>query len=193
MVARLTLRDATRTMALFGSCRVMKKDKVLEANQLATIAANLLNQGILEADRTTAKRIFRELEVGRKVTLTHLRMEDGGTTRMDLALDARGFNGNLNFSAWRDGVLALVARISDDLRTGKALPVFRPLDTEEDLPESERGLNLIGSIGGTNHEGIVNAIMLGLSPDPEKPVVTFSLVYVDPDQFSPEASASSTS
>ncbi|MGD2008422.1 MAG: hypothetical protein PVJ95_09125 [Cellvibrionales bacterium] len=171
----------------------MKKDKVLEANQLATIAANLLNQGILEADRTTAKRIFRELEVGRKVTLTHLRMEDGGTTRMDLALDARSFNGNLNFSAWRDGVLALVARISDDLRTGKALPVFRPLDTEEGLPESEQGLNLIGSIGGTNHDGIVNAIMLGLSPDPEKPVVTFSLVYVDPDQFSPEASASSTS
>jgi hypothetical protein len=50
----------------------MKKDKVLEANQLATIAANLLNDGILEADRTTAKRIFRELEASRKVTLTNL-------------------------------------------------------------------------------------------------------------------------
>ena len=171
----------------------MKKDKVLQANQLATIAANLLNQGILEADRTAAKRIFRELEVGHKVTLTHLQMEDGGITRMDLALDARGFNGTLNFSAWRDGVLALVARLSDDLRTGKALPVFRPLDSEVDLSEAERNLNLIGSIGGTNHEGIVNTIMLGLSPDPDKPVVTFSLVYVDPEQFAQEASASSTS
>ena len=73
------------------------------------------------------------------------------------------------------------------------MPVFRPLDSEVDLPEAERNLNLIGSIGGTNHEGIVNAIMLGLSPDPDKPVVTFSLVYVDPEQFAQEASASSTS
>ena len=64
----------------------MKKDKVLEANQLATIAANLLNDGILEADRTTAKRIFRELEASRKVTLTNLKMEDGGTVRMDLTM-----------------------------------------------------------------------------------------------------------
>ena len=102
----------------------MKKDKVLEANQLATIAANLLNDGILEADRTTAKRIFRELEASRKVTLTNLKMEDGGTVRMDLDMDAGAFNGSLNFSAWRDGVLALVARLSDDLRLGKPLPVL---------------------------------------------------------------------
>jgi hypothetical protein len=68
----------------------MKKDKVLEANQLATIAANLLNDGILEADRTTAKRIFRELEASRRVTLTNLKMEDGGTVRMDLDYGRRG-------------------------------------------------------------------------------------------------------
>jgi len=79
----------------------MKKDKILEANQLATIAANLLNDGVLEADRTTAKRIFRELEGSRKVTLTHLKMEDGGTVRMDLSMDARAFNGSrMAFSPW---------------------------------------------------------------------------------------------
>jgi hypothetical protein len=173
----------------------MKKDKVLEANQLATIAANLLNDGILEADRTTAKRIFRELEASRRVTLTNLKMEDGGTVRMDLTMDAGAFNGSLNFSAWRDGVLALVARLSDDLRLGKPLPVFKPLDTEEQTLDGGGDLNLIGSVGGTNHDGMVNAIMLGLAPDPERPIVTFSLVYVDPDQFlsSDAASASSSS
>lgn len=173
----------------------MKKDKILEANQLATIAANLLNDGVLEADRTTAKRIFRELEGSRKVTLTHLKMEDGGTVRMDLAMDARAFNGSLNFSAWRDGVLALVARLSDDLREGKPLPVFKPLDTDEQASDADNNLNLIGSVGGTNHDGMINAIMLGLSPDPERPIVTFSLVYVDPDQFlsADAASASSSS
>lgn len=172
----------------------MNKDKVLEANQLATIAANLLHQGILEADRTSAKRIFRELEAGRKVTLTNLRMEDGGTVRMDLNLDARAFNGTLNFSAWRDGVLALVARLSDELREERPLPVFKPLDDQSELPDSDRNLNLIGCIGGTTHDGAVNALMLGLSPDPERPVVTFSLVYVDPAQFSaPDAASGSSS
>ena len=171
----------------------MKKDKVLEANQLATIAANLLNNGILETDRTTAKRIFRELEGSRKVTLTHLKMEDGGTVRMDLAMDARSFNGSLNFSAWRDGVLALVARLSDDLRPGNPLPVFKPLDNDEQMPDGESDLNLIGSVGGTNHDGMVNAIMLGIAPDPERPIVTFSLVYVDPDQFLSTDAASSSS
>ena len=171
----------------------MKKDKVLEANQLATIAANLLNDGILEADRTTAKRIFRELEGSRKVTLTHLKMEDGGTVRMDLAMDARAFNGSLNFSAWRDGVLALVARLSDDLRVGKPLPVFKPLETDEPALDGGGELNLIGSVGGTNHDGMINAIMLGLAPDPERPIVTFSLVYVDPSQFLSADSASTSS
>lgn len=170
----------------------MQKGQVLEANQLATIAANLLNNGVLEAERTTAKRIFRELEGRRKVTLTQLKMEDGGTVRMDLAMDARAFNGSLNFSAWRDGVLALVARLSDDLRTGKPLPVFKPLDTEEQGSDGVSDLNLIGSVGGTNHDGMINAIMLGLAPDPERPIVTFSLIYVDPDQFL-SADAASTS
>ena len=189
----LTATLTTRTIPVFPDVISMNKDKVLEANQLATIAANLLHQGILEADRTSAKRIFRELEASRKVTHTNLRMEDGGTVRMDLALDARAFNGALNFSAWRDGVLALVARLSDELKAGKPLPVFKALDDQEDLPDSDRALNLIGCVGGTTHDGVVNAVMLGLYPDPSRPVVTFSLVYVDPAQFSGVAAESGSS
>lgn len=171
----------------------MNKDKVLEANQLATIAANLLHQGILEADRTTAKRIFREVEAGRKVTLTNLRMEDGGTIRIDLVLDARAFNGTLNFSAWRDGVLALVAQLSDELKTEKPLPVFKPLEDQDGMSDGDPNLNLIGCIGGTSHDGVVNTIMLGISPDPAQPVVTFSLVYVPPGQFASAEAESGSS
>ena len=181
-------------MRVFANVITMNKDKVLEANQLATIAANLLHQGILEADRTTAKRIFREVEAGRKVTLTNLRMEDGGTIRIDLVLDARAFNGTLNFSAWRDGVLALVAKLSDELKTEKPLPVFKPLEGQDGMPDGDLNLNLIGCIGGTSHDGVVNTIMLGISPDPAQPVVTFSLVYVPPGQFaSAEAESGSSS
>jgi len=168
----------------------MNKEKVLDSNQLATVAANLLNQGILEAERTNAKRIFRELEAKRRVSLTTLKMEDGGTVRMDLSLDAAAFNGTLNFSAWRDGVMALVAQLADDLRAEKSLPVFKPIESADALSTEEAGLNLIGCVGATTHDGTVNTLMLGIRPDPAKPIVTLRLVYVDPTQFAPESSSS---
>ena len=65
----------------------MRSRKDITAVQFATVAANLLHQGVLEAGRTTAKRMFRELDAGRKVTITQLRMEDEGLTRIDLSLD----------------------------------------------------------------------------------------------------------
>ena len=62
------------------------------------------------------------------------------------------------------------------------------------MPDGDRNLNLIGCIGGTSHDGVVNTIMLGISPDPAQPVVTFSLVYVPPGQFaSAEAESGSSS
>lgn len=171
----------------------MKQDKYIDSNQFATIAVNLLHRGILEADRTTAKRIFRELEEGRTVGLTNLKMEDGGMLRWDLTLDARAFQGSLNFSAWRDGVLALVARMSDELREGKSLTVFHPLDAEDQLPDDMVGHKLFGTMGITVHDGTVNTLLLGARPDPEKPIVTLQLVYVDPAQFATSESSATSS
>ena len=78
----------------------MQKDQQIDSNKFATIAVNLLHRGIIESGRTTAKRIFRALEEEQRVKLTTLKMEDGGTIQMDLIMDARAFNGNLNYSAW---------------------------------------------------------------------------------------------
>ena len=178
------------TIGVFPADHLMKKEKVLDSNQLATVAANLLNQGILESERTSAKRIFRELEANRRVSLTTLKMEDGGTVRMDLSMDATAFNGTLNFSAWRDGVMALVAQLADDLRAEKSLPVFKPIDPPGDATEEEVGLNLIGCVGATTHDGMVNTLMLGIRPDPSRPIVTLRLVYVDPAQFASGSSSS---
>ena len=105
----------------------MRSRKDITAVQFATVAANLLHQGVLEAGRTTAKRMFRELDAGRKVTITQLRMEDEGLTRIDLSLDKSAFQGVMNYSAFRDGVLALVARLSETLRDEKAIGVLTPI------------------------------------------------------------------
>ena len=169
----------------------MRESKTIDTQQFATIAANLLHQGVLETQRTTAKRIFRELEEGRRVSLTRLRMEDGGELRFDLSMDADGFNGVLNFSAFRDGLLALVANLSDALRAGAAITVFDPIKDQDSTSDGYASTRIFGVPGITNHDGMVNALMLGVEPDPVQPVVALHLLYVDPQQFVVESSSTS--
>lgn len=161
----------------------MQQTKQMDTNEFATIAVNLLHRSILEADRTSAKRIFRELEAGRTVSLTKLRMDDGGMVRVDLSLESEAFNGALNYSAFRDGVLVLVAKISDELREGKRVPVFKPLGEKADMPEHIADSQLFGASGATVHDGTVNILMLGAKSNPAQAVVTLQLLYVDPGQF----------
>jgi len=163
---------------------IMQKTKDLNPTQFATIAANLLNQGLLEAGRTSAKRIFRELEAGRRITLTKLQMEDGGLTRIDLTLDYQAFQGSINYSAFRDGVLALVARLSDTIREGKGVQIFQAVDdNQQPLPAESFNTRLFAVGGLTVHDGTPNVLMLGVEPSRDQPVVTLQLMYVDPEQF----------
>ena len=60
-------------------------EQTLTDEQFATISANVLHQTLIEVSRTVGKRIFRELEAGKRVALTQLRMEDEGQVRLDLA------------------------------------------------------------------------------------------------------------
>ena len=77
-------------------------EQTLTDEQFATISANVLHQTLIEVSRTVGKRIFRELEAGKRVALTQLRMEDEGQVRLDLTLDHTEFRGGLNFSLFRD-------------------------------------------------------------------------------------------
>ena len=51
-------------------------EQTLTDEQFATISANVLHQTLIEVSRTVGKRIVRELEAGKRVALTQLRMED---------------------------------------------------------------------------------------------------------------------
>ena len=158
--------------------------------QFATIAANLLNQGVLEVGRTAAKRMFRELEAGRRIALTQLRMEDGSLTRIDLTMDAQAFQGTMNYSAFRDGVLALVARLSDAIREEREIGLLSPLDNGQEIPADKVNLQLFSVGGLTVHDNTPNVLMLGVQPAEADPVVTLQLLYVPPGQFAQASSSS---
>ena len=167
-----------------------KKVASIGSEQFATIAVNLLHRGLIEAGRTTAKRVFRELDEGRTVTLTKLKMEDGGVVRMDLTLDATAFDGDLNFSMFRDGVLSLISQLSEPLRAGKPVAVLHPID-EAGNPENDT--NRVFAAGGiTVSEGKANVLMLGVRPDAQQPIVTLQLLYVDAAQFQSDSVASTS-
>ena len=168
-------------------------EHTLTEEQLATISANILHQTLIEVSRTVGKRLFRELESGTRIAVTQLRMEDGSEVRMDLKLDCSEFRGALNFSLFRDSVLALLSRLSDTLRDEEsALPVMRLMD-EAGLSTSER--RLFGVPGVIVLDGVPNMLMMGATPSPSEPVILIELMYIDPEQFaqSPEPEASSTS
>ena len=112
---------------------------------------------------------------------------------MDLKLDCSEFRGALNFSLFRDSVLALLSRLSDTLREEEsALPVMRLMD-EAGQSTSER--RLFGVPGVIVLDGVPNMLMMGATPSPSEPVILIELMYIDPEQFaqSPEPEASSTS
>ena len=168
-------------------------EQTLTDEQFATISANVLHQTLIEVSRTVGKRIFRELEAGKRVALTQLRMEDEGQVRLDLTLDHTEFRGGLNFSLFRDSILALLSRLSDTLRDDDTpLPALRMMD-ESGQATSER--RLFGVPGVIAVEGVPNMLMMGATPSTTEPVVLIELMYIDPEQFAQsvpgEASSSS--
>ena len=167
-------------------------ERTLTDEQFATISANVIHQSLIEVSRTVGKRIFRELEAGKRIALTQLRMEDEGQVRLDVTLDYSEFRGALNFSLFRDSVLAMLSRLSDNLRDEEAsLPVMRMMD-ESGQATSER--RLFGVPGVIALDGVPNMLLMGATPSASEPVVLIELMYIDPEQFAQsEASEASSS
>ena len=167
-------------------------ERTLTDEQFATISANVIHQSLIDVSRTVGKRIFRELEAGKRIALTQLRMEDEGQVRLDVTLDHSEFRGTLNSSLFRDSVLAMLSRLSDNLRDEEAsLPVMRMMD-ESGQATSER--RLFGVPGVIALDGVPNMLLMGATPSASEPVVLIELMYIDPEQFAQsEASEASSS
>jgi hypothetical protein len=128
--------------------------------------------------------------VGKRIAVTQLRMEDEGEVRLDVTLDHSEFRGALNFSIFRDSVLALLSRLGDTLRDeDTSLPVMRMMDETGEATSERR---LFGVPGLIVVDGVANMLMMGATPSVSEPVVLIELMYIDPEQFA-QSDASETS
>ncbi|MEE4658888.1 MAG: hypothetical protein V2J89_00365 [Halieaceae bacterium] len=153
----------------------------LPPQRFLTVAGNILHRTLLDAQRAAAKRIFNDINEGRRVELVTVQMDDETELRFDLTLDSSEFRGDrLNFTFFRNSVQGLVAAMGLALKEEGDIPIFR---------EQGGRAMLFGVPGVTRDTGEVNVMMM--SSDMRKPgSVVLKLQYMDPSQFQPRQQAS---
>jgi hypothetical protein len=145
------------------------KDKFL------LIAVNLLHRQFVSAGRTQAKRVYRDLEEGRVLPITTVKMEDESTVRFSVSLDHSEFRGKLNFSAFRASLSILISNLARAVQEKQNIPVF----SVENNPDSV----LFGITGITIEQEQANVLLLGTNVQGGAGAVTLRLMYFDPEQF----------
>ena len=77
-------------------------------DQLGSLAANLLHKAFIETTRTVSKGLFRRLEQGETVGVTRLEFEGDETVQLNMTLDISQYRGDLNYSRFRDSIVAIL-------------------------------------------------------------------------------------
>jgi hypothetical protein len=148
----------------------------LPQDRFLTLSANLLHRALLEPDRTEARRLFRELQQGRRPLLSEVRMEDRSILRVRLALDHSEVPGQLNFGAFRASVAVLLQRFSERLQSAEPeVPVF--------LQEGRPEVQLFGLTAVTYEGGAPRVMVLGADTATGGAELLLTLQYLDPSQF----------
>ncbi len=140
------------------------------------MAVNLLARAFIQAPRTDAKRVYREMAEGRPIQLATVEMEDKSTARFDLSLDHGEFRGKLNYGAFRASLATLLGNITAKLQEeGTEVSVFT---AGEDPNNMIFGVNAV-----TIEEEQPNVLVLGADTGMRGNSVMLKLMYLDPEQF----------
>jgi len=146
-------------------------------DKFLTLSVNLLNKVFLEASRTEAKNLYREISEGRVVALTRVQMEDESQVRFDLRLDHSEFQGKLNYGSFRASLTTLIANIAEVLRDKKPVKVFHA--------EHDPNVMIFGITAPTVEKEQANVMVLGADTAQGQPSAMLQLMYLDPSQFIP--------
>ena len=151
----------------------------ISREKFLVIAINLLHKSLVDAARTDAKNVFKELAEGKTYPLTNVRMENKSIVRFDVQLDDSEFVGNLNFGAFKTSLALLISNLSEALQAEKNIPVF----TAQDSPE----MLMFGVTAVTYEDSQPNVMVLGSDSGTEQATVQLKLMYLDPVQFAEAA------
>ena len=151
----------------------------ISREKFLVIAINLLHKSLVDAARTDAKNVFKELAEGKTHALTNVRMENKSIVRFDVQLDDSEFVGNLNFGAFKTSLALLISNLSEALQAEKNIPVF----TAQDSPE----MLMFGVTAVTYEDEQPNVMVLGSDSGTGQATVALKLMYLDPAQFAEAA------
>ena len=149
--------------------------KSLPPAKFLTIAANLLNNAILKASRTDAKRVFRAIEAGKRVPLTFLELEDKSRVRFDLALDHARYRGTMNFRNVRTGLALLISNAAKTLEKPDSLLIYQNHENPREV--------IFGVLAVTAEGDQPSILVLGANSSSGDASVLLQLTYLDSVQF----------
>lgn len=147
------------------------QNHTLSTKKLLTVFVKVLHTAFVEASRTEAKKVFSILNDGRTAALITLDMEDESRVDIELVLNGSEYCGRLNFSSFRNGLGALLAKLAEAVGAEAAIPTLSN--------DSETVFNIpAGIVDGA----VVNVLMLSF--DQSRPgTMRLNLMFVDPEQF----------
>jgi hypothetical protein len=154
----------------------------IEHDKFLILSANLIHKALVEPSRTAAKRLYRDLFDGQAVPLATVAMEDSARARFTLALEYSEFRGRLNFGAFQASVKTLLANIARTIKEDRDIRVFNS--------QGDTGAMIFGITGVTVDREQPNVMVLAAQPGRDSEITTLQLMYLDPAQFTQQASAS---
>lgn len=153
----------------------VNETKSLPPAKFLTIAGNLLHNALFKANRTDARRVYREIEQGKRVALTYLEMEDKSLVRFDLALDRERYRGTMNLRNFKIGLGLLLSNASKALETPEKLRVYQN-------PNNPREI-MFGVFAVTAEGDQPSVLVLGADSSSTDASVLLQLTYLDSVQF----------
>jgi len=132
-------------------------------DQLGQLTAHLLNKAFFETTRTVSKGVFRRLVDGEVVPITQLEFEGDETVQLNMKLHMSAYRGDINYTRFRDGLVALLKELLTALSKEGALKTFTANDA--------------------NGVATDTRLMVAMTPSKSEPKIVVELMYMDPDQF----------
>lgn len=149
----------------------------LDTTTFLTVIHNNYKRLFLDSSEAEAKTEFGKLMDDGRVPIIEISARDQGEVTCDLALDHSQFLGTLNFSRFRNALIAHLNQIADTLKSEDELNILTNQDTGD----------IVYYVPGiVEEDGTINVLVTGVEQRTAGRL-TIRLMFLDPQQLSVRA------